>query len=245
MGGGAHAGAPAAGAAGGAAAGADGVMEPCRSRSAEPEITRVNSPGPLDAGAAGSGAILGGTPVGAEGNGCAGGGALGNGAACGGAAELEGVCMFSDCSICVNPPAAAGAAGASGGGGAAGAGVDGGVESVCSNCVNPPAAAGVEPAAGIGANGAGSAGFAADSWFNACINCVNPPFAAGEVSMGRAGDSLNGKPDCGSAWKGLNGSGCGAGAELENMLVNEPGAELRGGSGCAGADGAAPNEAPV
>lgn len=41
-----------AGALGGAAAGAGGPAAPwlCKSRKAEPEITRVNSPGPLDGG---------------------------------------------------------------------------------------------------------------------------------------------------------------------------------------------------
>jgi hypothetical protein len=144
----------------------------------------------------------------------------------------------------VKPPAAAGAAGASGGGAGAGAaGEAGGAESVCSSCVNPPAAAGVELADGIGASGTGSLGFAGASWFNACINWVNPPLAAGVDSTGRAGVSLNG--NAGSGECGLNGSADGAGAVLENMLVNEPGAELRGGSAWAGADGVAPSEAPV
>lgn len=163
------------------------------------------------------------------------------------------------CRSCVNPPAAAGAEGAIGVGGIADSGGFAvseacGVESVCKSCVKPPAAAGAGGADGatgdIGDIGNPcSAGFAC-SVFRACINCVKPPCAGEDGPAGR-GASLKGRPlsAAGSVRKDLKGSspevcaGACAGLALENICVNEPGAELRGGSGAA-AGGAVPNEPP-
>jgi hypothetical protein len=68
IGGGVH-GAPAAGACGGGGAAAAGGIpcEACRSRSAEPEITRVNSPGPEAIGGGALGGIDGGVAHGEAG----------------------------------------------------------------------------------------------------------------------------------------------------------------------------------
>jgi hypothetical protein len=220
IGGGAH-GDPAAGAVAGGGAAAGGMpCPPCKSRSAEPEITRVNSPGPDDTGGGGPGGIEGGVAHG-EAAGCAGGAAAngagagaangdgagpagGNdGGAAGGAADAPG--CASDCSSCVKPPAAAGAAG---GGGGAGDGEIGPNE--------------------FAASGAGSLGFG--SWFNACSNCVNPPAAAGACG-GAAGvcgveirSPLSGS---GSCFSDLSGSSCGVTLApwLANIFVNAPGSD--------------------
>lgn len=212
-------GAPGAAAGGGApAAGEAAPAPPCRSRSAEPEITRVNSPGPLDAiggGAAGcgntggengaAGAAMGGADAKAGGAAAAGGTNAGGGATCGG-------CSVSARSICVNPPAAGG-----------------------------PAAAG-------GAAKIGAGGFASGSWFKAFRSCVKPPCAGGpDAAAGGAAGSLNRKllslDGClaGSEEKGFNASrsgvdcGVGGGDMVENICVNEPGLELFGGSAKEGA----------
>ena len=156
--GGVHAG-PAAGAGGGGAA-AGIPCAPCKSRNAEPESTRVNSPGPDAIG----GGALGGNDGGVAHGEAGAGGAGANGATAAGAANGDG------------------AAGVSGGAAASGADDVPGCASDCSNCVNPPAAAGAAAAAGVGVgvavNGAGVIGpnelvtsgggsFGFGSWFRA------------------------------------------------------------------------------
>jgi hypothetical protein len=75
----------AAGAGGGGGAAAGGMpCAPCKSRSADPEITRVNSPGPEATGGGALGAIDGGVAHG-DAAGCGGGGAAAKGAGAGGA----------------------------------------------------------------------------------------------------------------------------------------------------------------
>jgi len=146
-----------AGAGGGAAAGIPCAL--CKSRSAEPEITRVNSPGPDDIGGGALGGNDGGVAQGEAGTGGAAGVPNGDGAGAAGAAN---------------------GAGASGGGTAGGVAADApGCASDWSNCVNPPAAAGAAGGGGAelriagtgvivsneAAASGGSLGFG--SWFRA------------------------------------------------------------------------------
>lgn len=97
-----------------ATAGAGAAPPPCKSRSAEPEMTRVNSPGPLTGADGAGGGMTAGADAGiveakidgADATG-AGAGAIGRadgGAGAAGSAE-------SVRSNCVNPPAAAAGAG--------------------------------------------------------------------------------------------------------------------------------------
>jgi len=226
--GGAHAGAVCAG--GGGAA--DGIpCAPCKSRSAEPEITRVNSPGPDangggafggndggvahgEADAGDAGANGGAAADGANGDGAA--GVSGSGAAADEAADAPG--CASDCSSCVKPPATAGAAGA---GGACGDKEDAGLALTGPNELVPSPAC----------------SFCIGSWFSACSNCVNPPAAAGTAGAGVAcaDDMERCSPlsTVGSCLSDFSGSSCGdmLAPWLENIFVNALGSDCVAGVG--------------
>jgi hypothetical protein len=195
-GGGVHAG-RAAGAA--AAGGAAAACAASRSRNADPEITRVNSPGPVIGGGAGAGGSTAGEPA-------AGGGNVG--------AKAGGGAAAADAKL-----------GAGAGAGAIGGGAAGCSDSVRRSCVNPPAAGACAEGGGGGAR-IGS-GALAGSWFKACRSCVNPPCAGGEELAGGAENGkLLDEGSGASDFTGSNGGGAAGALGVENICVNAPGLEL-------------------